>query len=84
MYWNYRLIQRDGFVELVEAYYENTDGKTYCKGDEGVLVGYTDALLTAADKEDMQKTLALMHNDVKTKVVLQESELPGKELLDKE
>ena len=66
MHWDYRLVQLETHVELVEMYYE----------DDGSFAGYTDALLTAQDKEDMQKTLALMHNDVKTKEIIQEKDLP--------
>jgi len=66
MYWNYCLIQYEEHVELVEMYYE----------DDGSFFGCTEALLTANDKDDMQKTLALMHHDVKTKPIIQESELP--------
>ena len=66
MKWHYQLIQHEEHVELVEVYYE----------DDGSIFGYTDALLTAQDKDDMQKTLALMHHDVMTKPVLQASELP--------
>jgi len=66
MHWNYRLIQRKEYVEIVEMHYE----------DDASLTGYTDGLLTAQDKDDMMKTLALMLNDVKTKPIIQESELP--------
>ena len=66
MTWNYRLIQYESHVELVEMYYDN----------HGVIEGWTESLFVANDLEDMILTLGLMQEDLRTKPVIQASDLP--------
>ena len=68
-WWNFRLVQRDGYVELIEAHYKNkTNPRIYAYAEASAPIGN--------DVDDFARELANMA-EAANRPVLKPYELPG-------